>query len=62
MNLCIYCAGGLGKEVFDIATRINKIHSIWDEIFFVADEVFKLEMLNIVLSEFDEIQNNMNKY
>lgn len=37
MNLCIYCAGGLGKEVFDIATRINKIHSIWDEIFFVDD-------------------------
>ena len=36
-NLCIYCAGGLGKEVFDIATRINKIHSLWDEIFFVDD-------------------------
>lgn len=37
MKLCIYCAGGLGKEVFDIAERINNIHSLWDEIFFVDD-------------------------
>ena len=37
MKLCIYCAGGLGKEVFDIADRINNIHSRWDEILFVDD-------------------------
>lgn len=36
-KLCIYCVGGLGKEVFDIATRINIIDSRWDEIFFVDD-------------------------
>lgn len=37
MKLCIYCAGGLGKEVFDIAYRINHTKSRWDEIFFVDD-------------------------
>ena len=37
MKLCIYCAGGLGKEVFDIAYRVNNIHCNWDEIFFVDD-------------------------
>lgn len=37
MKLCIYCAGGLGKEVFDIADRINNIDHRWDEIIFVDD-------------------------
>tara|TARA_B100000963_G_scaffold289151_1_gene258573 strand:- start:25832 stop:26494 length:663 start_codon:yes stop_codon:yes gene_type:complete len=37
MKLCIYCSGGLGKEVYDIADRINNIDSRWDEIFFVDD-------------------------
>ena len=37
MKLCIYCAGGLGKEVFDIADRINNIDFRWDEIIFVDD-------------------------
>jgi sugar O-acyltransferase (sialic acid O-acetyltransferase NeuD family) len=36
-KLCIYCVGGLGKEIFDIATRINIIDSRWDEIYFVDD-------------------------
>ena len=27
-NLCIYCAGGLGKEVFDIATQRDFLLSL----------------------------------
>lgn len=38
MKLCIYCAGGFGKEVFDIALRINIKESRWDEILFVDDD------------------------
>lgn len=37
MILFIYCAGGLGKEVFDIASRINNLDNRWDEISFVDD-------------------------
>jgi len=37
MKLGIYCAGGFGKEVYDIALRINKKTSCWDEIFFIDD-------------------------
>ena len=37
MKLCIYCAGGYGKEVYDIALRINAKESRWDEIVFIDD-------------------------
>ena len=37
MNLCIYCAGGFGKEVLDIARRLNQAHSLWDRIVFLDD-------------------------
>ena len=39
MNLVIYCAGGLGREVYDIAIRINKIESKWDRIIFSDDTI-----------------------
>ena len=39
MNLVIYCAGGLGREVYDIAIRINKITSKWDRIIFSDDTI-----------------------
>lgn len=37
MKLGIYGSGGLGKEVFEIAERINGKSKRWDEIFFVDD-------------------------
>lgn len=40
MILGIYCAGSLGKELYDIAIRINAIDSYWDKIIFV-DDVFQ---------------------
>jgi sugar O-acyltransferase (sialic acid O-acetyltransferase NeuD family) len=35
--LGIYCAGRLGKELFDIAIRINNIEHRWDRIVFIDD-------------------------
>jgi sugar O-acyltransferase (sialic acid O-acetyltransferase NeuD family) len=37
MNLLIYCAGGFGMEVMDIARRIDATRKRWDEIAFVDD-------------------------
>ena len=37
MNLYIYCAGGFGREVLDIARRLNAIHKVWNDICFVDD-------------------------
>jgi sugar O-acyltransferase (sialic acid O-acetyltransferase NeuD family) len=37
MNLGIYCAGGFGKEVYDVALRQNEISKSWEHIFFIDD-------------------------
>ena len=37
MILGIYCAGGFGKEVFDIASRQNVISQEWEKIIFIDD-------------------------
>lgn len=37
MNLLIYCSGGFGREVMDIARRLNKKHCRWETIEFLDD-------------------------
>ena len=37
MILGIYCAGSLGKEVYDLAVRVNEIQKRWTQIVFVDD-------------------------
>ncbi|MFL3005357.1 MAG: acetyltransferase [Candidatus Neomarinimicrobiota bacterium] len=37
MILVIYCAGGFGKEVYDIAHRINQKNKTWGKIIFSDD-------------------------
>lgn len=39
MILFIYCAGGFGKEVMDMARRINKKEQRWEDIFFIDDVI-----------------------
>lgn len=57
--LFIYCAGGFGKEVLDIARTINKLENRWSRILFVDDfsqpgsiingvEVFNFEHVSTV--------------
>jgi len=61
VKLCIYCAGGFGKEVFDIALRVNQLQNRWSEIFFTDDDkeigskYYSANLLSI-----DNIINNMN--
>jgi sugar O-acyltransferase (sialic acid O-acetyltransferase NeuD family) len=35
--LGIFCAGALGKEVYDIALRVNRAEQLWENIVFVDD-------------------------
>ena len=37
MNLIIYCAGGFGREILDIAYRINSVSKRWEDIKFLDD-------------------------
>ena len=39
MILYIYCAGGFGKEVMDVARRKNAVSNTWSEIKFVDDVI-----------------------
>ena len=39
MILYIYCAGGFGKEVMDVARRKNKISQEWSDIKFIDDVI-----------------------
>lgn len=39
MKLFIYCAGGIGREIYDIATLINKSDKLWDKICFIDDTI-----------------------
>ena len=60
MKLFIYCAGGFGKEVMDVARRINNIENRWDEICFIddmleCDDFYGAKLFNLatVLDKFD---------
>ena len=60
MKLFIYCAGGFGKEIMDLARRINKNENRWEEICFIddlpqGDEFYgtKLFTFPAVLEKFD---------
>ncbi len=35
MKLAVYCAGGFGREIYDLAQRINHIENRWKDIVFI---------------------------
>lgn len=45
MILAIYCGGGLGREVLELAKQINSVRHTWTEIIFV-DDVIQSEEIN----------------
>lgn len=62
MILFIYCAGGFGKEVADIADRINKKLSKWQEIKFIDDYlVDSMKYGNQVIKSSDMFSRNNPK-
>lgn len=61
MKLCIYGAGGFGKEVYDIALRVNEVNLQWSEIFFADDDDEKdIVFYNTRVYSFDNILSNMD--
>lgn len=39
MKLVIYGFGGIGQEVYDLVTAINKVDSFWGDLYFVDDSI-----------------------
>lgn len=61
MILCVYCAGGLGKEVMDMAEEINLEESRWEEIVFIDDILDEKEFYGHNLFSFEEIKKHIPK-
>jgi sugar O-acyltransferase (sialic acid O-acetyltransferase NeuD family) len=59
LNLFIYCYGGLGREVYDIAFRFNHINHKWRNIFFIEDDVRKIDKNNNIYS-FEAVKKKFN--
>ncbi len=59
-NLAIYGAGGLGREIYDLAERINFQNKRWAKIFFIDDinDINKIE--NTDVYKFDDIKKFNN--
>jgi sugar O-acyltransferase (sialic acid O-acetyltransferase NeuD family) len=55
MKLFIYCAGGFGLEIIDLARRINRISNTWDQIGFIDDIRKENEYYGVSLYSFDEV-------
>ena len=60
-SLYIYCAGGLGREIFDLAYSVNLVNKKWQSIYFVDDNKDMLMPNNTEVITFDCIKNNSDK-
>ena len=62
MNLGIYCAGGFGKEIYDVALRANEKNTKWENIFFIDDFVISNTKTYLGLAyRFDDITKFFDK-
>ncbi|BEI36589.1 NeuD/PglB/VioB family sugar acetyltransferase [Polynucleobacter sp. HIN7] len=55
MILYIYCAGGFGKEVIDVARRKNNVLNLWTDIKFIDDIRTENYYHNAEVLKFDQI-------
>lgn len=58
MKLCIYGSSGAGREVFEIANRINLKGGIWKEILFIDDFREDSNLLGSRIIRFKDLSRN----
>jgi sugar O-acyltransferase (sialic acid O-acetyltransferase NeuD family) len=58
MILYIYCAGGFGKEVKDIASRLIVAGADWESVFFVDDTFREPERYGSPVTSFDRLRSS----
>lgn len=58
MKLGIYGAGGLGREVYELAKIINQSDSRWEEIVFIDDSESVSKLRDIPIYKFTEFSQN----
>lgn len=57
-KLYVYCCGGFGREVYELAERINCNQKVWDEISFLDDKYNKNNINGINVYKYSEIIKN----
>lgn len=57
MILAIYGAGGLGREILELAYMINQNSKRWSDFLFVDDDASKFLVQNVKVMPFDQIQS-----
>lgn len=60
MILGIYGAGGLGREVFDLANTINGLNQRWSKIIFIDDADIEYNPRNISIIKFEDIKKKFS--
>jgi sugar O-acyltransferase (sialic acid O-acetyltransferase NeuD family) len=58
MILYIYCAGGFGKEIMDVARRKNAITSSWSAIKFIDDSLDQSTRYGAEVLRFDQLSKS----
>ena len=53
-KLAIYGAGGLGREVYDLAIRINAKKNKWNDIYFIDDVSEVDNILGVKVYKFED--------
>lgn len=62
MILGIYGAGGLGREVYEIAIRRNTANFLWDQIVFIDDNIDEGDFFGTIIIHFDSLKKQKNEY
>ena len=57
MTLGIYGAGGLGREVYELANLINSYNNFWSQIVFIDDAKVTNNPRNALILKFEDIKN-----
>jgi sugar O-acyltransferase (sialic acid O-acetyltransferase NeuD family) len=58
MRLFIYCAGGIGRETYDIVKNADKDHSTWSEICFIEDELTAGQISGVRQFDYEQFKLN----
>jgi len=61
MYLGIYCAGNLGKEVYDIGIRMNEADKRWEEIVFIDDVYGSSEFYGVKVCRPEEFKHRLGQ-
>jgi len=61
LKLFIYCAGGIGREIYDIAYKINMAENTWDEISFIDDTISSGEVYGAFQCTYEQFKAKYHK-